>query len=96
MYAASTKFPAVSRLVKHSKAGNLFMTISSLIVSGLLFFISFFILTAFPRGFSGSIAHIAKFILWGIALSIEIGVFMYSTSPYGLVRKGSMSGEIMP
>ncbi|KZW02515.1 hypothetical protein EXIGLDRAFT_734624 [Exidia glandulosa HHB12029] len=93
-FLLAIQYIRVSRLVKHSRAGNLFMTIASLIVSGLLFFITFFILTAFPQGFSGSIAHVAKFVLWGFALAIEIGVYMYSASPYGLLRQGSMSERL--
>ncbi|EJD47708.1 hypothetical protein AURDEDRAFT_151245 [Auricularia subglabra TFB-10046 SS5] len=93
-FLLAIQYIRVSRLIKHSRGGNIFMTIASLVVSGFLFFITFFVLVAFPRGFSGSLAHIAKFILWALALMTEIGVFMYSSSPWGLVRQGSMSERL--
>lgn len=93
-FLLAIQYIRVSRLIKHSRGGNIFLTIASLVISGFLFFIAFFVLVAFPNGFSGSLAHISKFALWALALMAEIGVFMYSSSPWGLVRQGSMSERL--
>lgn len=93
-FLLAIQYIRISRLINHRMGGNIFMTIASLLISGSLFFIAFFILVAFPQGFSGGIAHIAKFVLWALALSTEIGVFLYSTSPWGLLRQASMSERL--
>lgn len=70
------------------------LTIASLIVSGVLFFISFFLQIAYPRGGAGHRVQVAKFVLWAMALLVEIGAYLYSPSPRGLRRKGSMSERL--
>ncbi|EJD43890.1 hypothetical protein AURDEDRAFT_166949 [Auricularia subglabra TFB-10046 SS5] len=67
-FLLAVQYIRVSFLVKHRVGGNIFAVIASLLVSAVLFFISFFILLAFPRGFSGGIANIVKFFLWMLAI----------------------------
>ncbi|EJD47709.1 hypothetical protein AURDEDRAFT_123294 [Auricularia subglabra TFB-10046 SS5] len=89
--------PPVSWLVKPRRVGRILgPTIASLIVSGLLFFIAFFLLVAFPGGSAGRNSQVAKFVLWALALLVEIGAYLYAALPpsRGLRRQGSMSERL--
>jgi len=85
-------------MCKHStRTKNLLVVITSLIASGLLFFISFFVILAAPqdgKDARGAVLHITKFVLWFAALAIEIGVYLYSDAPYGLLRVAPMSERL--
>lgn len=93
-FLLAIQYIRVSRLAKRCKAGNVYLTIGSLVISGLLFFIVYIALTQCTTGTSAHTAHIVKFVLWGLALAVEISVFVYAASPYGLIRRGSMSERL--
>jgi len=77
----------VARYGHHRRIAHLFLTSGSLLISAILFFVSFFVLRANPNTQS---ANIAKFVLWGLALLIEVSTYLYARMPAGLLRQGSM------
>lgn len=93
-FLLAIQYMRVAALIKHRVGGNIFMIISSLIFSGLLFFITFFILLAIPNGPGGRAGHIFQFLLWATAILSEIGVFLYASDPRGILRHGAMSERL--
>ncbi|KAH7107979.1 hypothetical protein BKA62DRAFT_824211 [Auriculariales sp. MPI-PUGE-AT-0066] len=80
----------VAYFKRSTRTKHVFRTITSLIVSGLLFFISFFVIMVAPSDGTGGAAHTIKFILWFLGIVIEIGVYLAAEEPYGLIPHTSM------
>ncbi|KZV94896.1 hypothetical protein EXIGLDRAFT_834721 [Exidia glandulosa HHB12029] len=77
----------VTRYAKQRRLAHLYILIGTLCASATLFLISFLVTRAHPDSKG---ANALKFVLWILAIGIEVVAYFYTSMPRGLLRTGSM------